>query len=468
MTQRLLGRDVLGGAHHHAGLGHRRGVDGLGDAEVGDLHLAGRGDQDVARLDVAVHQAGGVRDLQRAAGLLEHVQRVPQRQPAGALEHRVQRLAVDQLHHQVGGAALAVHVGLAVVVDAGDARVVEHRGGARLGAEPLDELGVRGELGLEHLDRDAAAQPAVDGLPHLAHAAGGDQPLQPVAAGQRHTNARAHGPSLQRGGDRRPARSARRARRRSRTGRSPPFSTSTATATLGPARARTRCTTRAAGCCADRCRARRYRSWMRSARRGWPPSAVSTFSAPTISSVSLAATCGDTARRCSCGAVVLMLARSGPLRLSTRYGCIVTPSLAMVAATSAFCSGVSATSFWPMLDMPSAARVRDRADGRLGDLQRDRRRAGCPGRTRCAVLRSASAPVRDAELDERGVAGLGERLAQRRGRTAAARRAAVVLQRGGAVGQRNGRRRGRAARSSVAPVCSAAAVVITLNVDPGG
>ena len=65
---------------------------------------------------------GGVRDLQRAAGLLEHVQRVPQRQPAGALEHRVQRLAVDQFHHQVGGAALAVHVGLAVVVDAGDTR----------------------------------------------------------------------------------------------------------------------------------------------------------------------------------------------------------------------------------------------------------------------------------------------------------------------------------------------------------
>ena len=83
-----------------------------------------------------------VGDLQRAAGLLEHVQGVPQRQPAGALEHRVQRLTVDQFHHQVGGAALAVHVGLAVVVDAGDAGVVEHGDGARLGAEPFDELGV--------------------------------------------------------------------------------------------------------------------------------------------------------------------------------------------------------------------------------------------------------------------------------------------------------------------------------------
>ena len=194
VTQRLFGGDVLGGAHHHAGLGHRRGVDGLGDTEVGELHLAGRGDQDVARFDVAVHQAGGVRDLQCAAGLLEHVQRVPQRQPAGAFEHRVQRLAVDEFHHQIGGAALAVHIGFAVVVHAGDAGMVEHRDGAGLGAEPFDELRVRGVLGFEHLDGDAPAEPAVDGLPHLAHAAGGDEALQPVAAGQRHTYARAHDP----------------------------------------------------------------------------------------------------------------------------------------------------------------------------------------------------------------------------------------------------------------------------------
>ena len=42
MTQRLLGGDVLGGAHHHAGLGDGRGVDGLGDTEVGELDLSGR------------------------------------------------------------------------------------------------------------------------------------------------------------------------------------------------------------------------------------------------------------------------------------------------------------------------------------------------------------------------------------------------------------------------------------------
>ena len=80
VAERLLRRDVLGGAHHHAGLRDRRRVDGLGDAEVGELHLPGGRDQDVAGFDVAVDQPGGVGDLKRPAGLLEHVERVPQRQ----------------------------------------------------------------------------------------------------------------------------------------------------------------------------------------------------------------------------------------------------------------------------------------------------------------------------------------------------------------------------------------------------
>jgi hypothetical protein len=99
-------------------------------------------------------------------------------------------------HHQVGRASLAdVELGLAVVVDAGDAGVIEHGDRAGLCAEPLDELGVGGELSLEHLDGDLATQPGVDALPHLTHAAGSNQPLQPVAVGQRDSDARAHDPS---------------------------------------------------------------------------------------------------------------------------------------------------------------------------------------------------------------------------------------------------------------------------------
>ena len=152
--------------------------------------------------------------------------------PAGAFDDRVQWLAVDQFHHQVRGAALAVHLGLAVVVHAGDAGVVEHRDRAGLGPEAFDELGVGGVLGLEYLDRDAAAEPGVHAFPHLAHTAGGDQPLQPVATGQRDSDAGAH--------DRSRNAAAMVARPMGAAtappvaeSLSPPFSTSTATATLG-------------------------------------------------------------------------------------------------------------------------------------------------------------------------------------------------------------------------------------------
>ena len=68
------------------------------------------------------------------------------------------------------------------------------------------------------------------------------------------------------------------------------------------------------------------------------------------------------------------------------------PALAMVAATSAFSSGVNATSFWPMLDIPSAA-----ASG-IGPTVDSATCSGIGSGTAsrpndCAVLRSASVPV---------------------------------------------------------------------------
>ena len=180
----LFRRDVLGGAHHHAGLGDGGGVDGLGDAEVGDLDLPGGGDQDVAGFDVAVHQTLIVGCLQRPARLFEHVQGIGQRQSAHAGDDGVERFAVDEFHHQVGewfaGAAVG---GFAVVEDVGDARVVEHGRDLRLGAEPGSELGAIGVLGLEHLDGDPTIEPGVERFPHLSHTARGDQPHQPIAVG---------------------------------------------------------------------------------------------------------------------------------------------------------------------------------------------------------------------------------------------------------------------------------------------
>jgi hypothetical protein len=69
-------------------------------------------------------------------------------------------------------------------VHGGDAGVVERRGGACLGAEPVQELGVPAQFGLEHLDRDPAVEPGVGRLPHLAHAADGDAAGESVPVGK--------------------------------------------------------------------------------------------------------------------------------------------------------------------------------------------------------------------------------------------------------------------------------------------
>src|SRR6516225_9495605 len=71
---------------------------------------------------------------------------------------------------------------------------------------------------------------------------------------------------------------------------------------------------------------------------------------------------------------------------------MVTPALAMVAATTAFSSGVTATSFWPILDIPSAA-----ASG-IGPVVDSATCSGVGSGTLSrpydrAVLRRASAPV---------------------------------------------------------------------------
>ena len=125
--------------------------------------------------------AGAVCNLQRPAGLLEHVEGMTQREPSDTAEHRVERLAVDQFHHQVCQRLARGVAGLAVVVDPGDAGVVELRGGAGLESEALEKFRILGELGLEDLDGYLAVEAVVHCLPHLAHSARRDEPQQSVA-----------------------------------------------------------------------------------------------------------------------------------------------------------------------------------------------------------------------------------------------------------------------------------------------
>ena len=183
---RLLGREVGGGAHHRTGLGEPVARAGARDAEVGDLHVARSGQQHVAGLHVAVHDAVAVRERERGRDLggdLGGLVRVDRRLGADEV---AQRSAFDVLHHDEVRAVL-----LAPVVDRDDVGVVEVRGGLRLAAEALDERRLARVLGEQRLQRDRPVQQLVVREVDLGHPALRELALDLVAvrkdpAGQRH------------------------------------------------------------------------------------------------------------------------------------------------------------------------------------------------------------------------------------------------------------------------------------------
>ena len=190
MAGRLLGREVLDRSHDLAGRGERNLVGDARDAEVGDLHPTVGGDEEVAGLDVAVHESRGVRGLQRGGRLRDDVEGLVAGERPVPLEDRRQGLAGDELHDEERRARL-----LAVVEDAGDALVVDEGGVPGLGAEALEEAGIPHVLVFEDLDRDGPPDDMVGGFPHFTHAADRDPRIQLVAAAEGHSLRRSHLPS---------------------------------------------------------------------------------------------------------------------------------------------------------------------------------------------------------------------------------------------------------------------------------
>jgi hypothetical protein len=70
-----------------------------GDAEVGELDEAVAGDQHVARFDVPVGDAGGVRGEQGRGDRDADGRGLPGRQPAPLLDELREGLSVEQFHH---------------------------------------------------------------------------------------------------------------------------------------------------------------------------------------------------------------------------------------------------------------------------------------------------------------------------------------------------------------------------------
>jgi hypothetical protein len=155
----------------------------LRDAEVDDLHerlVAPLGDQEhVVRLQIAMHDPGGVRVGEPARDLGRDVERLGQRdRPAS--QPRAERLAAEQLHHQEAPAAVLPRVEhLHHVLALDGAR------GPRLAREPPGHGAVLGQLVVEHLHGDAPPDADVLGLVHGPHSAAADATNERVLAGER-------------------------------------------------------------------------------------------------------------------------------------------------------------------------------------------------------------------------------------------------------------------------------------------
>ena len=164
LAARLLGRHVPGRADRDAG---RREL-GLGaprDAEVDDLHAAhvALDEQDVPRLEVAVHDAVRVRLCERRGDRRHHEDRVLDRERRGGEAVR-QRLAVDPLHgeeRRAGRRRAVEHV-------AYDGRVPERREERRLTLEA--DVALRA-LFVQDLERDGFAREPIHRAVHGAHRA---------------------------------------------------------------------------------------------------------------------------------------------------------------------------------------------------------------------------------------------------------------------------------------------------------
>ena len=177
--RRLLRRDVIRRpGRRTARLGRVPGAGG--DAEVTQPGAAVRGEPDVVRLHVAVHDAVRVRMRERVGELAAHAQDLGQRQP-------VVRAGREPVGERPAGHEARDDVERLVVLD----RVV-HRDHVRVVAEPRHEARLAPHPGAHLRSRRALAgarerhgpiEREVMGQPDLLGAAAAEQPLREVAIG---------------------------------------------------------------------------------------------------------------------------------------------------------------------------------------------------------------------------------------------------------------------------------------------
>ena len=175
---RALGRDVARGAEDEPRGGRHRllaPVD-AGDAEVEDLHEVGIGaaphEHHVLGLEIAMHDADGVRLARRLAELERDVERLRERQRAArggerALEREALEVLHDHVERAIGELPGEEHLD--------DVRVLEARRDLRLAREARHELRVGAELAVEDLHGDVAVDALLERAVDAAHRADADE-----------------------------------------------------------------------------------------------------------------------------------------------------------------------------------------------------------------------------------------------------------------------------------------------------
>ena len=140
------------------------------------LPLLLRIDQDVARLDVAVHETAGVCSVERRGNLRNQGDRARRLEAAVASEQRTKVAPLDEAHRDVD-----VPIRLAGRIHRDHVRMVDARRQPRLAQDALTRGLVVHEPGRQHLQRDGTGEMGVDRTEHLTHPTAPKEALEGVA-----------------------------------------------------------------------------------------------------------------------------------------------------------------------------------------------------------------------------------------------------------------------------------------------
>ena len=139
-----------------------------GEAEIENLHVTVAGQENIFRLEIAMHDGAGVRSGQPVCNRRRDVGRVSPRQRA-MLHSLAQILSLEQLHDRTGKT-----IGHHHLVNREDRRVGQGGHRARLCFEAAAHFRIGSDVSGHHFDGDFASEAGIARAIHLTHPAGAE------------------------------------------------------------------------------------------------------------------------------------------------------------------------------------------------------------------------------------------------------------------------------------------------------